>query len=444
MSLPAAIVEKTTNQNGFTTWTDAPDPREILAETDPDIYHAIDLERQRQFSGVELIASENYVSAAVLAAMGSVLTNKYAEGYPGKRYYGGCEFVDIVEEIAIARAKQLFGAEHVNVQPHSGAQANESVYQALLNPGDPVLAFKLDHGGHLTHGFKLNSSGKLYNFVHYGVNRETECLDYDEIQRLAEEHHPKLIVAGASAYPRWWDFERLRQIAERVGARLMMDMAHVAGLVAAGLHPDPVPYCDVVTTTTHKTLRAARGGLILCRAQYAREIDRSVMPGTQGGPLMHMIAGKAVGLGEALRPEFKTYQQQVLDNAQMLARTLQDAGLRVLTGGTDNHLMLVDVGALGRDPQGSEITGKIVEKALDKAGLHCNKNLIPYDPKPALVTSGIRLGTPAPTTRGMGVAEFAQIGRWIAAIAKEPQNTALQEQTRQAVYELVRNFPVPA
>jgi glycine hydroxymethyltransferase len=376
--------------------------------------------------------------------MGSVLTNKYAEGYPGKRYYGGCEFVDIVEEIAIDRAKKLFGAEHVNVQPHSGAQANEAVYQALLNPGDPVLAFKLDHGGHLTHGFKLNSSGKLYNFQHYGVNRETEQLDYDEIQRLAEEHRPKLIVAGASAYPRWWDFARLRAIADSVGTRLMMDMAHVAGLVAAGLHPDPVPYCDVVTTTTHKTLRAARGGMILCRKEYAKEIDRAVMPGTQGGPLMHMIAGKAVGLGEALRSDFKTYQQKVLDNAQALAATLQDAGLRLLSGGTDNHLVLVDVGALGHDPRGGEITGKVVEKALDNASLHCNKNLIPYDPKPALVTSGIRLGTPAATTRGMGAAEFRQVGRWIAAIAKDPQNTSLQAETKQAVLEMVRHFPVPA
>jgi glycine hydroxymethyltransferase len=431
-------------QNGFPTWSDTPDPRELLAETDPEIYAAIDLERRRQFNGVELIASENYVSAAVLAAMGSVLTNKYAEGYPGKRYYGGCEFVDIVEEIALDRARQLFGAEHANVQPHSGAQANEAVYHALLNPGDPVLAFKLDHGGHLTHGFKLNSSGKLYNFAHYGVQRESELLDYDEIARLAEEHRPKLIVAGASAYPRWWDFARLRQIADAVGAKLMMDMAHVAGLVAVGLHPNPVPHCDIVTTTTHKTLRAARGGLILCRAEYAKEIDRAVMPGSQGGPLMHMIAGKAVGLGEALRPEFKGYQQRVLDNAQTLARTLQAEGLRLVSGGTDNHLMLVDVGALGRDSQGAEITGKLVEKALDQASLHCNKNLIPYDPKSALVTSGIRLGSPAATTRGLGAAEFTQIGRWIAAIAREPNHTALQEQTRRAVYELVQQFPVPA
>jgi glycine hydroxymethyltransferase len=440
----AGTLDSQVVKTGFVTWTDAPDPREILAETDPEIYAAIDLERQRQFRGVELIASENYVSPAVLAAMGSVLTNKYAEGYPGKRYYGGCEFVDIAEEIAIDRAKRLFGAEHANVQPHAGAQANEAVYLALLNPGDPVLAFKLDHGGHLTHGFKLNSSGKLYSFQHYGVSRETEQLDYDELQRLADQQRPKLIVAGASAYPRFWDFARLRAIADRVGALLMMDMAHVAGLVAARLHPDPVPYCDIVTTTTHKTLRAARGGMILCRAEYAKKIDSAVMPGTQGGPLMHMIAGKAVGLGEALRPEFKSYQQQVLANAQVLATTLQAEGLRLLSGGTDNHLILVDVGALGHDPQGGEITGKMVEKALDNAALHCNKNLIPYDPKSALVTSGIRLGTPAATTRGLGPNEFKQIGHWVAAIARDPQNVELQQQTKTAVLEMVQNFPVPA
>lgn len=447
MSLATATdvtLDRQVLQSGFVTWTDAPDPREILAETDPEIYNAIDLERQRQFRGVELIASENYVSAAVLAAMGSVMTNKYAEGYPGKRYYGGCEFVDIAEEIAIARAKKLFGAEHANVQPHSGAQANEAVYLALLTPGDPVLAFKLDHGGHLTHGFKLNSSGKLYNFQHYGVDRVSERVDYDELERLAHEHRPKLIVAGASAYPRFWDFVRLRAVADAVGALLMMDMAHVAGLVAAGLHPDPVPYCDIVTTTTHKTLRAARGGMILCRTAFAKKIDSAVMPGSQGGPLMHMIAGKAVGLGEALRPEFKIYQQRVLDNAQVLAQTLQEEGLRLLSGGTDNHLMLVDVGALGHDPQGGEITGKVVEQALDRAGLHCNKNLIPYDPKSALVTSGIRLGTPAATTRGLGASEFQQVGRWIAAIARDPQNRILQEETKTAVLAMVQNFPVPA
>jgi glycine hydroxymethyltransferase len=324
-------------------WRDAPDPRQILAETDPEIYEAIELERKRQFLGIELIASENYTSAAVLAAMGSVLTNKYAEGYPGKRYYGGCDYVDIAERVAIERAKKLFGADHANVQPHSGAQANEAVYLSLLDPGDTVLALKLDHGGHLTHGFHLNSSGKLYRFHHYGVNKETERLDYDEIQQLAETQRPKLIVVGASAYPRFFDFARLREIADSVGAKLMMDMAHVAGLVAAGLHPDPVPYCDVVTTTTHKTLRGPRGGLILCRKEYAKDIDRAVFPGMQGGPLMHIIAAKAVSFGEALQPEFKNYQQQVLDNAKTLAATLEQEGLRIVSGGTDNHLMLVDL-----------------------------------------------------------------------------------------------------
>ncbi|MFN3334308.1 MAG: serine hydroxymethyltransferase, partial [Caldilinea sp.] len=302
---------------------------------------------------IELIASENYVSPGVLAAMGSVLTNKYAEGYPGKRYYGGCDAVDVAENLAIERAKQLFGADHANVQPHSGAQANEAVYLALLKPGDAVLGLKLDHGGHLTHGFHLNSSGKLYNFMHYGVDPQTERIDYDEVERLALEHHPKLLVSGASAYPRFWDFARLREIADKVGARLMMDMAHVAGLVAAKLHPDPVPYCDVVTTTTHKTLRGPRGGLILCRAELAKEIDRAVFPGTQGGPLMHVIASKAVAFGEALRPEFVAYQQRVLDNAQVLAKTLQAEGLRIVSGGTDNHLMLVDLSVLGADAHGN-------------------------------------------------------------------------------------------
>ena len=372
--------------------------------------------------------------------MGSVLTNKYAEGYAGKRYYGGCEFVDIAERIAIDRAKRLFGAEHVNVQPHSGAQANEAVYLALLKPGDAVLALKLDHGGHLSHGAPLNSSGKLYNFHHYGVNRETERIDYDEVQRLAEEHRPKLLVVGASAYPRFFDFPRFRAIADSVGAKLMMDMAHVAGLVAAGLHPDPVPYCDIVTTTTHKTLPHGTRRYDSLSEVYAKDIDLAVFPGTQGGPLMHMIVGKAVGLGEALRSDFKTYQQRVLDNAQTLVKTLQVEGLRIVSGGTDNHLMLVDLSVLGKD----EITGKVLEKALDKAGLHCNKNMIPFDPKPPLVTSGIRLGSPAASTRGMGAAEFTQIGRWIAAITKDPKTTTLQEQTKEAVLEMVQDFPVPA
>ena len=425
-------------------WTDMPDPRRLLAESDPQVFEAIELERRRQSEGVELIASENYVSAPVLAALGSVLTNKYAEGYPGRRYYGGCEFVDIAENIAIARAKQLFGADHANVQPHSGAQANEAVYLALLNPGDPVLALKLDHGGHLSHGMKLNSSGKLYNFQHYGVDKETERIDYDEVERMAVELQPKLIVAGASAYPRFWDFPRLRAIADKVGARLLMDMAHVAGLVAAKLHPDPVPYSDVVTTTTHKTLRGPRGGLILCRAELAKEIDKAVFPGMQGGPLMHVIASKAVAFGEALKPGFVAYQQQVLANAQALAATLQEEGLRIVSGGTDNHLMLVDLGVLGQDAHGNEITGKLVEKALDKSGIHCNKNMIPFDPKPPMTTSGIRLGTPAGTTRGLREAEFAQIARWIAAVAKDPTNSGLLEQTRVAVAEMMLRFPVPA
>jgi len=313
-----------------------------------------------------------------------------------------------------------------------------------LKPGDPVLALKLDHGGHLTHGFHLNSSGKLYNFSHYGVDSETEQIDYDEMQRLPTENKPKLIVAGASAYPRFFDFPRLREIADSVGAMLMMDMAHIAGLVAAGFHPDPVPYCDIVTTTTHKTLRGARGGMILCRKEYAKKIDRAVFPGTQGGPLMHMIAGKAVAFGEALQPEFKVYQQQVLDNAQVLARTLADEGLRIVSGGTDNHLLLVDLGVLGADADGNEITGKVVERALDNAGIHCNKNMIPFDPKPALVTSGIRLGTPAATTRGLKEAEFEQIGRWVAAIARSPLDEALQAEIKAEVLEMVKDFPVPA
>ena len=425
-------------------WTEMPDPRQLLAESDPDVYAAIDAERRRQANGVELIASENYVSAPVLAALGSVLTNKYAEGYPNKRYYGGCQFVDVAEDIARARAKRLFGADHANVQPHSGAQANEAVYLALLNPGDPVLGLKLDHGGHLTHGMRLNSSGKLYDFHHYGVKPDDECIDYDELERLAQEFHPKLIVAGASAYPRFWDFPRMRAIADSVGARLMMDMAHIAGLVAAHLHPDPVPYCDIVTTTTHKTLRGPRGGMILCRAELAKEIDKAVFPGIQGGPLMHVIAAKAVAFGEALQPGFVAYQQQVLDNAQALARTLQTEGLRIVSGGTDNHLMLVDLGVLGQDPNGNEITGKLVEKALDHVGIHCNKNMIPFDPKPPLTTSGIRLGTPAGTTRGLGEAEFAQIGRWIAAVAKDPTNTALQSHVQGDVFAMMQHFPVPA
>ena len=361
MSTDVRIHERLGEEIGFPAWTEQPDPRRQLAQVDPEIYEVIELERERQFAGIELIASENYVSSAVLAAMGSVLTNKYAEGYPGKRYYGGCDCVDIAERIAIQRALELFGAEHANVQPHSGAQANEAVYLAFLKPGDTVLAMQLDQGGHLTHGSPLNSSGKLYNFVAYGVDPDTERIDYADVQRLAEEHRPKLIISGGSSYPRFFDYARLRAIADSVDALLMMDMAHVAGLVAAGLHPDPVPYCDIVSSTTHKTMRGPRGGMILCREQHARTIDRAVFPGTQGGPLMHVIAAKAVGLGEALKPEFRKYQQRIMDNAQALAASLQHEGLRLVSGGTDNHLMLIDLDALGKD----DITGKVVQQALD-------------------------------------------------------------------------------
>ena len=435
-----APVHPSEDAQHWTAWVDQPDPRRILSEVDPEIYQAIELERHRQSDGIELIASENYVFPAVLAAAGSVLTNKYAEGYPGRRYYGGCQYVDVAERIAIERAKQLFGAEHANVQPHSGAQANAAVYMALLQPGDTVLAMKLDHGGHLSHGFHLNSSGHYYNFVHYGLNPETEKLDYDEIERMALEVKPKLLLVGASAYPRHFDYPRLRAIADKVGCLLMMDMAHVAGLIATGLHPDPVPYCDVVTTTTHKTLRGTRGGLILCREQYAKAIDRSVFPGMQGGPLMHIIAAKAVGFKLALEPSFKDYQQQVLRNAQALAATLQAEGLRVVSGGTDNHLLLLDLNSVGSEA----VTGKAVEKALDNAAIHTNKNMIPFDPRPAMVTSGIRLGSPAATTRGMKEAQFEQIGRWIAIIARNPEDESLQERVRFDVLEMVQDFPVPA
>ncbi|NPA91072.1 MAG: serine hydroxymethyltransferase [Chloroflexi bacterium] len=414
-----------------------PDPRRVLAVSDPQVFEAIEGERHRQWLGLELIASENYVSPAVLAAMGSVLTNKYAEGYPGKRYYGGCEWVDVVERLAIERAKKLFGADHANVQPHSGSQANQAAYFALLEPGDTALAMRLDHGGHLSHGFRLSATGKFYNFVHYTVNKETEQLDYDEIYRLAQEHKPKLIVAGASAYPRWFDFPKLREIADSVGAYLMFDMAHVAGLIAAGVHPDPVPYCDVVTSTTHKTLRGARGGLILCKEELAQSIDKAVFPGYQGGPLEHVIAGKAVTFGEALRPEFKAYAQQVVENAKVLGEELLKYGVRLVSGGTDNHLLLVDLSPLG-------VTGKQAEKALDNAGIHTNKNMIPYDPKPPLVSSGIRLGTPAVTTRGMGPEEMRQIAAWIGTILNDVENKDLQQRVRREVMELCLRHPVPA
>jgi len=414
-----------------------PDPRHFLRDHDPELYAAIEAERRRQHDGLELIASENYVSPAVLAAMGSVLTNKYAEGYPGHRYYGGCQYVDIAENLAIERAKQLFGADHANVQSHSGAQANAAAYLALIKTGDTVLALKLDHGGHLTHGAAFNFSGKQYNFIHYGVHPDTERIDYDRMAELALEHQPKLIVAGASAYPRWFDFPRLRQIADSVGAALMMDMAHIAGLVAAGLHPSPVPYCDVVTSTTHKTLRGPRGGLILSTADFAKRIDSAVFPGTQGGPLMHVIAAKAAAFGEALKPEFKAYSQRILDNAQALAVGLQEEGFRLVSGGTDNHLMLVDL-------RSANISGKDAETILDSAGIHTNKNMIPYDPEKPTVSSGVRLGSPAVTTRGMGAAEMRQIAAWISQILHNPGDLDLHARVHSQVSQLCAHFPVPA
>jgi glycine hydroxymethyltransferase len=409
---------------------------DILAEVDPELLEAIRGERRRQREQIELIASENYTSAAVLAVQGSVLTNKYAEGYPGHRYYGGCEFVDVAEELARQRAKQLFGAEHVNVQPHAGAQTNAAAYLALLKPGDTVLAFKLDHGGHLTHGMKINFSGHYYNFVHYGVDPESEQLNYDTIADLAGEHQPRLIVVGASAYPRLFDFPRLRQIADNVNAYLMMDMAHIAGLVAVGLHPDPVPYCDVVTTTTHKTLRGARGGMILCKEAHAKAIDRAVFPGIQGGPLMHIIAAKAVAFKEALQPEFKTYQQAILDNAQTLAKGLTEGGLRLVSGGTDNHLMLVDL-------RNANVTGQEAEDALHAGGLTINKNMIPFDPLPPRVTSGIRLGTPAVTTRGFGKEEMEIVAGSILEVLFNSKDDAAIQEVRQVTARLCARFPVP-
>ena len=408
----------------------------ILAQVDEELLEAIRGERHRQRTQIELIASENYTSAAVLAVQGSVLTNKYAEGTPGHRYYGGCHFVDIAEELARERAKKLFGADHANVQPHSGAQANAAVYMALLKPGDTVLAFKLDHGGHLTHGHKINYSGHYYNFVHYGVDPETEQLNYDAIADLVREHRPKMLLTGASAYPRFFDFVRLREVADSVGAYLVMDMAHIAGLVAAKLHPDPAPYCDVVTTTTHKTLRGARGGMILCKEEHARAIDRAVFPGIQGGPLMHAIAAKAVAFKEALQPEFKVYQQHVLDNAQTLANTLIEGGLRLVSGGTDNHLMLVDL-------RQAEASGQEAEDALDEAGITINKNLIPFDPQPPRVTSGIRLGSPAVTTRGFGEPEMKTVGQAILNVVFHLKDQAMLKEVRQVTEQLCAKFPVP-
>ncbi|MCH1643171.1 serine hydroxymethyltransferase [Paenibacillus timonensis] len=408
---------------------------ENLRNQDPAVLEAMNLELKRQRNNIELIASENIVSEAVMEAMGSVLTNKYAEGYPGKRYYGGCERVDIVENIARDRAKELFGAEHANVQPHSGAQANLAVYLAALKPGDTVLGMNLAHGGHLTHGSPVNASGLFYNFVAYGVQEDTFLIDYDEVRKAAFKHRPRLIVAGASAYPRIIDFEKLASIANDVGALFMVDMAHIAGLVAAGLHPNPVPHAHFVTTTTHKTLRGPRGGMILCKQPWAAAIDKAVFPGTQGGPLMHVIASKAVALGEALQPSFKTYAENVVKNAQVLAETLISEGLNIVSGGTDNHLMLVDTRNLN-------ITGKDAEHVLDSIGITVNKNAIPFDPTSPFVTSGIRIGTPAATSRGMDEEAMKEIGRIIAVVLKSPKDEALLDKTRKQVSELTDRYPL--
>ncbi|HEV7857409.1 MAG TPA: serine hydroxymethyltransferase [Pyrinomonadaceae bacterium] len=408
-----------------------------LAEVDPLISRAIDREVARQAGGLELIASENFVSEAVLEAMGSVFTNKYAEGYPKKRYYGGCEWTDVVEQTAIDRAQQLFGAEHANVQPHSGAQANMAVYLAAINYGDQILGMNLSHGGHLTHGHPMNFSGISYKVADYGVSRETEQIDYDVLQRIAEEHKPRLIICGASAYPRIINFERIGEIARSIGARVFADIAHIAGPIAAGLHPSPVPHADYVTTTTHKTLRGPRGGLILCKEEHAAEVNRKVFPGVQGGPLVHIIAAKAVAFGEALRDDFKEYQRQTLSNAKALASELQDQGLRIVSGGTDNHLVLVDVFL-----EGKGITGKDAEKALEAATITVNKNTIPFDTNKPFVTSGIRLGTPALTTRGMSEEEMRHIARLIAQVLHDPQSEDVRQKVRQQVSELTQRFPL--
>lgn len=406
---------------------------EFIKQFDPEIGDAVAKEYARQQRGLELIASENVVSPAVMAAMGTVLTNKYAEGYPGKRYYGGCECIDIAENIAIERAKKLFGAEHANVQPHSGAQANTAVYLALLKPGDTVLGMNLAHGGHLTHGSPVNISGILYNFVPYGVDEDTSMIDYDKVEFLAKEHKPKLIVAGASAYPRIIDFKRLSEIAKSVGAYLMVDMAHIAGLVAAGLHPSPVPYADVVTTTTHKTLRGPRGGMILCREELAKAINKAVFPGTQGGPLMHIIAAKAVCFGEALKPEFKTYQEQIVKNAKTLAASLMEEGFDLLSGGTDNHLMLLDLRKMG-------ITGKELEHKLDEVYITVNKNAIPNDPQSPFITSGVRIGTPAVTSRGLVEDDMKTIAHLIKLAAADFDNSA--DYIRAEVTKICQKYPL--
>lgn len=406
-----------------------------LAESDPEIAKAIALEMTRENSKLEMIASENFVSRAVLEAQGSILTNKYAEGYPGKRYYGGCEYVDIVEQLAIDRAKQVFGAEHANVQPHSGSQANMAVYFVALQPGDTCLAMNLSHGGHLTHGSPVNFSGKLYNIVPYGVDPQTEMIDYDELRRLAIENKPKLIVGGASCYPRVIDFAKMRAIADEVGALLMIDMAHIAGLVAAGEHPSPVPHAQFVTTTTHKTLRGPRAGMVLCTAEYAKAIDKAIFPGMQGGPLLHVIAGKAVCFKEAMSPEFKAYQHQIRLNAAALAETLVAKGLRLISGGTDNHLMLVDVTPLG-------INGKQAQQALDDAGITVNKNSIPFDKEKPFVTSGIRIGTAALTTRGMQEDQMRLVGNLICKVLSDIENEQVRNEVLTTVGNLCIEFPL--
>lgn len=403
---------------------------------DKEIFDAIQKEADRQLYNIELIASENYVSQDVLDAAGSVLTNKYAEGYPGKRYYGGCEYVDVVEDLARERLKKLYGAEHANVQPHSGSQANMAVYLTVLQPGDKVLGMDLAAGGHLTHGHPLNFSGLLYNFVSYGVDKETEEIDYDQLREIALAEKPKLLVAGASAYSKIIDFARIKEICDEVGCYFMVDMAHIAGLVAAGLHPNPVPYADFVTTTTHKTLRGPRGGVVMCKEKFAKDLDRSVFPGMQGGPLMHVIAAKAVCFYEALQPEFKAYQEQVIKNIKALANVLTEEGFRLVAGGSDNHLLLVDV------KKSFGLTGKACEKALDKAGITCNKNAIPFDEEKPFTTSGIRLGTPAMTTRGFKEKEFEQVGRWIARALKNIDDEAELAKIKEEVRALTVNYPI--
>ncbi|MEB7675429.1 serine hydroxymethyltransferase [Staphylococcus equorum] len=408
----------------------------FIQEQDKEIYEMIQNEFNRQNNNIELIASENFVSEAVMEAQGSVLTNKYAEGYPNRRYYGGCEYVDVSETLAIERAKQLFGAEHVNVQPHSGSQANMAVYLVALEHGDTVLGMNLSHGGHLTHGSPVNFSGQFYNFVEYGVDKENEQIDYDEVLRLAKENKPKLIVAGASAYSRAIDFKRFKEIADEVGAKLMVDMAHIAGLVAVGLHQNPVEYADFVTTTTHKTLRGPRGGMILCKEEYKKQIDKKIFPGIQGGPLEHVIAGKAVAFGEALQDDFKTYQQQVVNNAKTLADTLTKEGYRVVSGGTDNHLVSLDVkGSVG-------ITGKVAEETLDAVGITCNKNTIPFDQEKPFVTSGVRLGTPAATTRGFDEAAFEEVAKIISLVLRNPEDKKALDEGKERVKALTTKHPL--